>query len=152
MHDPISGEEIESFHEFNSCFAPTEDQIGVKARASIMRNAYDALVALERGRRTEYLVLRRVLAEEFFDPDSEPSQLYFIHDETPSVFTWPDMMLLALSSKAAALGFEAEESSWESIAAGQSRIARMWLTEQIWCQVSVITQFDGLLIEFDDGL
>lgn len=133
MRDLISGDKIESLHDFNSIFAPADGPLTTRVQAELMRNAYEALVALERGRREEYLRLRRLLAERY-SAREEPSEPYFRQDDVVSEFSWPNMMIVTLPAEAAALGFEAEESSWETIAPGQSRLCRMLITEEIWRQ------------------
>lgn len=133
MRDLIRNTPIKSFDDFNSRFSLNLLVRGAKTRSDLTQVAYKALVALERGRRDEYLDLRRKLTDLHLKAtgDAMPE---FRHDDQYGDLNWMQVMIITLSTRALALGFDAEESSWETIYPGQSRLSRMVMTEDMWNQ------------------
>lgn len=131
MRDLIGYKPNETFDDFNRIYWLPPSIRGNNVRANIMKTAYKALVALERGRREEYLAHRRQLALAKWHRSDRVNLKFYRLDVTWSL-AWTDVMVSSLSASALANGYEAEESSWETINPGRSRLERMLTTELTW--------------------
>lgn len=93
-----------------------------------MNVAHRALIALERGKRADYLSLRQEM-ESHSLKIKKGSDLSFYVGKSVVLLDWMDLVHTYCSVRAIALANEVEESNWEVICEGQSRLIRMQETE-----------------------
>ncbi len=132
MSDYYMDKPLESLDDLRRRFELPGCIRGEKKREEAMNTAYKALVALERGRREDYLTHRRKLASLKWAFTDRQSLKFHLDDNPFHPVSWTGVVHAAVSPKAAALAHEAEESAWETIYPGCSRIERMLQTERMW--------------------
>jgi len=133
MRDLLGNKPLNSFADFNRLFSLPNSIRGSKVRVAAMESAYKALIALERGRREDYLHHRRHLAAQKWELKFQ-IYLSFHRSDAGWPMNWYDVVLSTVSERGAALAYEAEESCWETIYPGCTRLQRMSMTERVWEQ------------------